>query len=311
METAARPAPAAQASTPEPGKLVPLALGPDSLAWQHAGDNLQLLMAGTTLVLQVAHPVVGAGVGDHSVFKKDPWGRLKRTTEWGLRLLYGGPVKAPIAGQALRDMHRNIKGQDDKGRRYFALDPEAYAWVHMTTYYAMVITQKYFADKPFTALEEIQLYEEWLQQGRVLGIRDADMPADVGAFREYFDNMVRNRLEDTDTARYLLDVSLSRVKKPPQLKWLPTIIWDTAYATAGSFAKLACYATMPEALREKYGVAWDEKAQKRFRRMQRVVKASLPLLPDKLRYMLPAYEALKGIPPHYERKQHERTGLAA
>ncbi|MDQ8036700.1 MAG: oxygenase MpaB family protein [Pedobacter sp.] len=308
METAARPAPSAADA---PAKPIPKALGPDSLAWQHAGDNLQLLMAGTTLVLQVAHPVVGAGVGDHSVFKKDPWGRLKRTTDWGLRLLYGGPVKAPIAGQALRDMHRNIKGQDDKGRRYFALDPEAYAWVHMTTYYAMITTQKLFAKQPFTALEEIQLYEEWLQQGRVLGIRDADMPADVSAFWDYFDNMVRNRLEDTDTARYLLDVSLTKVKKPPQLKLLPTSIWDAAYAAGGSFAKLACYATMPDALRAKYGVVWDEKAQKRFRRMQRVVKAGLPLLPDKIRYMLPAYEALKGIPPHYERKQHERTGLAA
>lgn len=308
METAEHPSSHAASS---PAKPVPIALGPDSLAWQHAGDNLQLLMAGTTLVLQVAHPVVGAGVGDHSVFKKDPWGRLKRTTDWGLRLLYGGPVKAPIAGQALRDMHRNIKGQDDKGRRYFALDPEAYAWVHMTTYYAMVTTQKYFAKQPFTALEEIQLYEEWLQQGRVLGIRDADMPADVNAFWEYFDNMVRNRLEDTDTARYLLDVSLTKVKKPPQLKLLPTSIWDAAYAAGGSFAKLACYATMPEALRAKYGVVWDEKAQKRFRRMQRVVRASLPLLPDKLRYMLPAYEALKGIPPHYERVRHEQSRVAA
>ena len=45
-------------------KADPIALGPDSLAWKHAGDNLQLLMAGTTLLLQVSHPVVGAGVGD-------------------------------------------------------------------------------------------------------------------------------------------------------------------------------------------------------------------------------------------------------
>lgn len=70
--------------------IVPEALEPQSLAWKHAGDNLQLLMAGTTRILQVAHPVVGVGVEQHSVFKTDPWGRLQRTTEWGLRLLYGG-----------------------------------------------------------------------------------------------------------------------------------------------------------------------------------------------------------------------------
>jgi len=176
---------------------VPKALGPDTLAWKHAGDNLQLLMAGTTLVLQVSHPIVGAGVEQYSVFKTDPWGRLQRTTEWGLRLLYGGPENAPKAGRELRDLHRDIKGTDDKGRRYFALDPEAYAWVHMTTYYALVTTQRLFGDKPFTPAQEAQLYQEWLQQGRVLGIRDKDMPQDLTAYWQYFNDMVENRLEVT------------------------------------------------------------------------------------------------------------------
>lgn len=40
--------------------IVPEALGPQSLALKHAGDNLQLLMAGTTLILQVAPPAAKA-----------------------------------------------------------------------------------------------------------------------------------------------------------------------------------------------------------------------------------------------------------
>lgn len=280
-------------------KPLPIALGPDSLAWQHAGDNLQLLIAGTTLILQVAHPAVGAGVGEHSTFKTDPWGRLKRTTEWGLRLLYGGPQGAPQAGKDLRDLHRDIKGADDKGRRYFALDPEAYTWVHMTTYYTLVTVQKYFGERPFTADEEIQLYNEWLQQGRVLGIRDPDMPQDVDSFWEYFYNMVDTRLENTDTGRYLLDVSLSRMKKPPGLSFVPDSLWHRFYSGASSFAKLNAVATMPESLRQKYGLSFDNKQQKRFRRLAAVVRASLPLIPNKVRYMPPVYHTLKGdyLPP--------------
>lgn len=271
----------------------PVALGPDSLVWKHAGDNLQLLMAGTTIGLQVAHPIVGAGVGDHSVFKKDPWGRLKRTTEWGLRLLYGGPTKALQAGVELRDMHRDIKGADSQGRKYFALDPEAYAWVHMTTYYTLVTTQKLFGEKPFTAAEEAQLYREWLQQGRVMRIRAEDMPSDVAAFWIYFENMIANRLEDTEMVRYILDVSFSKVKKPPQLKFIPEAVWNSFYAGTGKWMRLAAVATMPQSLRDKLNLPFTAKDQKRFERFRRLVRASLPLIPLKLRYLPPAYEMLK------------------
>jgi uncharacterized protein (DUF2236 family) len=280
------------ASTPlDESPVVPL--GPDSLVWKHAGDRLQLLLAGTTLVLQVAHPVVGAGVGDHSVFRKDPWGRLQRTTEWGLRLLYGGPEDAIRAGRDLRAMHRRIRGTDAEGRRYDALDPEAYAWVHMTSFFAMVTTQRHFGEQPFTDQEERRLYGEWLRQGRVLGIRDHDMPADLGRFRRYFDEMVVERLEATEIAHHLLEVSMRRAPiKPPPLRNLPTPIWDLAYGSAGGTAKLVTAATLPPALRGRLGLRWDADRQRRFRRFRRIVKLGLPLVPARLRYMPPAYAAL-------------------
>ena len=281
-------------ATPSNKKADPITLGPDSLAWTHAGDNLQLLMAGTTLLLQVSHPVVGAGVGDHSVFKEAPWGRLKRTTEWGLRLMYGGEQGSPQAGRDLRELHRNIKGADAKGRKYFALDPEAYAWVHMTTYYAMITTQRLFGDKPFTASEEAQLLQEWVQQGRVLGIRDQDMPHSVPAFWEYFNNMVENRLENTDTARYLLDVSLSRVKKPPQLSLMPDWLWKRLYRQLGKGAKLTTYATLPPGLRKKFHVHWTGRLARRFERKRRTIRNLAKLVPPKVRYLPPAYLAVTG-----------------
>lgn len=270
-------------------------LTPDTLAWQHAGDNLQLLIAGTTLLLQVSHPVVGAGVGDHSVFKKDPWGRLQRTTEWGLKLIYGGPEKSPATGKALRDLHRDIKGTDANGRQYFALNREAYAWVHMTTYYTLVTVQKHFGETPFSGAEEEQLYQEWRQQGRVLGILDEDMPQDAREFWVYFNNMVHQRLEDTDTARYLLEVSLSKMKKPPTLNWLPNSLWRGFYGSASDVAKLATVATLPQRLRDMFDLEWGYRQQLRFDVMKRMVKSSLPLIPAKYRYLPPAYRALKGI----------------
>ncbi len=42
------------------------------------GDIRVLLYLPAALVLQVAHPAVGAGVDEHSVFRTDPWGRARR-----------------------------------------------------------------------------------------------------------------------------------------------------------------------------------------------------------------------------------------
>ena len=41
-----------------------------------ATDRRLIMVLPGSMVMQVAHPVVGAGVGEHSVFRTDPWGRL-------------------------------------------------------------------------------------------------------------------------------------------------------------------------------------------------------------------------------------------
>ena len=66
-----------------------LAPGPASVVWRRAGDVRVLLTAGYSLVLQVAHPTVGAGVSAHSAFRDDPWGRLLRTLDAFYAMVYG------------------------------------------------------------------------------------------------------------------------------------------------------------------------------------------------------------------------------
>src|SRR5437763_9032721 len=100
--------------------------------WKYFGDFRDALLAGQVLVLQVAHPVVAAGVRDHSGYRDDPWTRLMRTTASLSVYIYGGPVAARYEADRLRTLHRRFHGVDEAGRRYHALDPHAYAWVHAT-----------------------------------------------------------------------------------------------------------------------------------------------------------------------------------
>ena len=77
------------------------------------------------------HPQLGAAVEQHSIFFTERMPRL-------LRSLYpiGGVVfdgdRAPMTGAEVRDYHIGIKGVDDQGRRYSALNPDVFYWAHAT-----------------------------------------------------------------------------------------------------------------------------------------------------------------------------------
>src|SRR4051794_36586952 len=87
----------------------PTALGTeDSLMRRRTGDWLILVVAERALLLQVAHPVVAAGVEQHSSFRQDPWGRLERTLSRVAAISHGPDPTGAAAD--LRAAHRSIQG---------------------------------------------------------------------------------------------------------------------------------------------------------------------------------------------------------
>src|ERR1700730_5561406 len=93
-----------------------LSPGPGTITWQRAGDARLLVAAGYALLLQVSHPTVGAGVSEHSQFRRDPWGRLLRTLDYSCTMVYGGEQAAGEMGGRLRSFHRQIRGTQPEGR---------------------------------------------------------------------------------------------------------------------------------------------------------------------------------------------------
>lgn len=60
--------------TRESHDLRDLALTRDAVMWRNSGDLRTSVLSVRALLMQVAHPMVGAGVGEHSVYKTDPGG---------------------------------------------------------------------------------------------------------------------------------------------------------------------------------------------------------------------------------------------
>ena len=57
--------------------------GPNSVAWKVHGDVATMMVGGVAgLLMQMLHPAVLAGVWDHSNFRQDMHGRLRRTARF-------------------------------------------------------------------------------------------------------------------------------------------------------------------------------------------------------------------------------------
>ncbi|MED7929940.1 oxygenase MpaB family protein [Nonomuraea sp. LP-02] len=266
--------------------------GPGSMHWDTAGEYRNLLVAGSALVLQTMHPAVGAAVAEHSTYKSDPWGRLNRTLESVQTWVYGGAA-GPAEGRRLRELHRTISGVDERGRPYHALNAEAWAWVHLTLFERFVALNRHFGT-PLTGAEQRRLYVESRQLGRMLRVPERELPPDLDDYWRYFDRMVAERLEPHPTA---LDV-LSAMRGTPAPPGLPAPLrrlWTPVGAGAGEFSHFVTVGTLPPAVRDKLGLRWTVRDERRLRRVGQAVAALTPRLPERLRYMPIAYRARRAV----------------
>src|SRR5437870_13865316 len=80
--------------------------GPTSEAWRLNREAMLLLGAGPrALLLQLAHPLVAAGVADHSDFRADPLRRLRATLRSYLAIVYGTTKEARAEIRRLNALH--------------------------------------------------------------------------------------------------------------------------------------------------------------------------------------------------------------
>ena len=107
--------------------------GPGSVAWRVHGDVTSMMVGGIAgLMLQMLHPAVLAGVWDHSKFRTDMHGRLRRTARFIALTTYGGRDEALSAIARVRAIHAHVGGTLPDGRPYQANDPALLAWVNVT-----------------------------------------------------------------------------------------------------------------------------------------------------------------------------------
>lgn len=184
--------------------------GPDSVTWRIHAEFPGMLSGGLcALMLQALHPRALAAVYDHSRFREDLVGRLRRTTNFVAGTSYAPLAEARTLIERVRAIHARIEGCDASGRPYRADEPELLTWVHVTEAYGFLEGCRRYCRPVPTAIAD-RYYAEARCVAEALGA--TEVPASEAAVAAYFARM-RPSLRLDERSREVLAV-LAAVRLP-------------------------------------------------------------------------------------------------
>jgi uncharacterized protein (DUF2236 family) len=103
---------------------------PEGPAWVVHGSLTTLVGGVRALMMQALQPAAVTGVAEHSAYRTDTIGRLRRTTQWLVITTFADVATAESIARAVRGIHDGVVGDGPDGRPYAASDPELLRWVH-------------------------------------------------------------------------------------------------------------------------------------------------------------------------------------
>ena len=235
---------------------------------------------GRAILMQLAHPLVAAGVGAHSRFDVGPLDyveRMRRTIGAMLSLTFGSEAEVQRTADRINAIHRRVNGRLEQevgrypaGTPYDATDPALLAWVHATLIDSQLLTYGLFVG-PLTADEKDHYCAEAAQVGPRLGVPAGGLPGTTAGLERYLKQMEQEqRLAVGEQARNLAAALLA----PPGGRWAAPARWLGRLATVG---------LLPTPIRGRYGFAWDARDERRLRSVAAALRAGRRVMPPVLR----------------------------
>lgn len=243
---------------------------PASVFWRVNRELLINLAGGRALLLELAHPLVAAGVAQHSNFQKNPFRRLWRTMHVMTQLTFGAEAERKHALRAFHGCHQNVRGRlaraegrYEAGNHYHAEDPELKLWVLATLIDSAVLAHEVFI-APLSLSEKNSYYEDCKAVARLLGVPASVMPLSYEDFKRYMNDMLESEtLHVGENARQIVAALL-------QPGWFRPFAQVVHFFGTG---------LLPQSVRAKYQFDWDENEEERLQRFARLTKRLRPSLP--------------------------------
>ena len=251
--------------------------GPDSMIWRVNRESAVALAGTCAILMQFAHPKVAAGVRDHSRFEVDPAGRLFRTLDLTMAIVFGPRPAAMQAIGAINARHRTVRGPG-----YSAMDPELLLWVHATLVYSALRGYRALVG-PLSEAESDRYYQETKEIGTLLGIPRDRYPARLDGFDAYLNEMI-----DEGTVRVGADARrMGQMVLRPRFPGVPRAAFTPlTIITAG---------LLPATLREGYGLRWGPVERAAFAACRVALPPLVAIAPPPVRLLPPARDAYRRL----------------
>jgi uncharacterized protein (DUF2236 family) len=237
-------------------------------------ERLVVLGWGRAILLQLAHPLVAAGVEAHSTFRDRPaarYLRLHSTIQAMLALTFGPPEARQRSLDHINAIHDRVHGtlgegagRFSAGTPYSAHDPRLLLWVDATLRDSLPLAYETFVG-PLTAAEHDAYCAEGDEVTAALGIPAGSRPRTRPELQDYMSQMIASgAIAVTPAARALAE----EVVAPP---------YGAALWPASRVSRLAAIGLLPPAVRDAYGFTWNAGDQQaldswaaRIRRLRRL-----------------------------------------
>ncbi|MEE5088323.1 oxygenase MpaB family protein [Pseudomonas alliivorans] len=181
--------------------------GPQAVCWKVHSDFTSMLVGGiSALMLQALHPLALAGIWDHSNFRDDMLGRLRRTGQFLSGTTFGSTRDANWLIEKVRTIHLQIIGTAPDGRPYAASDPVLLTWVHVAEVSSFMAAHLRYVNPLLSTADQDTYYAETALVAERLGARY--VPRSRQAIADYLASVRKDLVCDErsrEVLRLLLD----------------------------------------------------------------------------------------------------------
>ncbi len=217
--------------------------GPEDPIWRVHEDASMFAGGIAALLMQALHPLAMAGVAGHSGYRTDPWGRLRRTSDYIAITTYAPIPDAEELIDHVRTVHSRVRGKDHRGRPYRASDPHLLAWVHAAEIDAFFSAFQAYGIRPLSDPDADLYVAQTAIPARLLGVPEPPTTvADLAEVLESFRPELETSPDALDTVDFLL--------RTPPLPWLARPGYGMLAAGA--------VALLPPWARDMLGIAWPD-----------------------------------------------------
>ncbi|MGE0827794.1 MAG: oxygenase MpaB family protein [Hyphomonadaceae bacterium] len=202
-------------------------VSPHSVSWRVFKNPVSLFIGGAAaVILELAEPRVRTGVWEHTSFRADPVGRMRRTGYAAMATIYAPTEAAEAMIAAVNAGHARIRGQTPAGESFSAADTDLLVWVHATAAFGFLSAYRRFVRR-LSQEERDRFYAEGMRAAALYGAIGA--PRSEGACAELFTRTIPT-LEKSEIVFEFLDILAKAPIAPTPLAGMQKLLVKAAVA---------------------------------------------------------------------------------